>query len=163
VPGEFEALMGELDPPMFLVTCQAPGEGPAGCLVGFATQCSIEPRRFLAAISRANHTCPAAARSAHLAVHLVPGGAAPLAELFGGETGDEVDKFADCAWRPGPGGAPVLDDCPNWFVGRVCERLDLGDHVGFLLDPLAVSHGEEEPEPLGLKAAAAGIEPGHPA
>jgi hypothetical protein len=25
-----------------------------------------------------------------------------LAELFGGETGDEVDKFDRCEWRPGP-------------------------------------------------------------
>ena len=36
-------------------------------------------------------------------VHFVPEEAEDLAELFGGETGDEVDKFERCAWRPGPG------------------------------------------------------------
>jgi flavin reductase (DIM6/NTAB) family NADH-FMN oxidoreductase RutF len=157
----FDALMGELDPPMFVVTCHPPGGRPAGCLIGFATQCSIDPQRFLAAISRANHTCPAAARSTALAVHLVPADAGGLAELFGGETGDEVDKFDRWRWRPGPAGAPILDGCPNWFVGRVRDRLDLGDHVGFLLDPLATAHrsGHEE---MGLQRAA-GIDPGHPA
>ena len=37
-----------------------------------------------------------------LGVHAVPADAADLAELFGGETGDEVDKFARTAWREVP-------------------------------------------------------------
>ena len=52
----------------------------------------------------------------------MPEEAEDLVELFGGETGDEIDKFERCAWRPGPGGTPLLDGCPNRFVGRVLER-----------------------------------------
>lgn len=37
-----EALTAALDYPMFVVTVAAGGER-AGCLVGFATQCSIDP------------------------------------------------------------------------------------------------------------------------
>jgi len=33
---------------------------------------------------------------------------------------------------------PILTECPNWFVGTVLERLPLGDHVGFVLDPQEV-------------------------
>ena len=54
-----------------------------------------------------------------LGVHCVPADAPALAELFGGETGDEVDKFARCEWHDGPEGVPILDACANWFVGRV--------------------------------------------
>ena len=36
---------------------------------------------------------------------------------------------------------PILADCPSWFVGRVLERVDAGDHVAFLLDPVAAEHG----------------------
>jgi flavin reductase (DIM6/NTAB) family NADH-FMN oxidoreductase RutF len=38
-------------------------------------------------------------------VHFLGRAQLPLAELFGGETGDEVDKFELCEWEPGPGGS----------------------------------------------------------
>jgi flavin reductase (DIM6/NTAB) family NADH-FMN oxidoreductase RutF len=154
--------MAELDGPMFAVTCRTPTGAPAGCLVGFAVQASIEPLRFLACISTANHTYPAAAAADALAVHLVPRSAVALARLLGGETGDEIDKFSRCAWQPGPLDLPILDDCPNWFVGLVHRRLELGDHVGFLLDPIAAAH-QPGHVALGQRWASAAIEPGHPA
>jgi flavin reductase (DIM6/NTAB) family NADH-FMN oxidoreductase RutF len=138
----FEKLMGTLDYPMFIVTVRDAGER-SGCLIGFATQGSIHPPRFLAGLSKKNRTYRVARDARHLAVHFVPADAVELAELFGGETGDEVDKFARCAWRDGPFGLPILDECENWFVGDVVERLDLGDHVGFLLEPVAAEHGTE--------------------
>lgn len=160
--GDFAAAMGDLDAPMFIVTCQPPDGPPAGCLVGFATQCSIDPGRFLACISRANHTHGAAGRCAALGVHVVPETEMALAELFGGETEDEeADKFARCAWHPGAHEVPVLDACPNWFVGRIADRLELGDHTGFLLDPVDAAHRPGGDE-LGQQRAVA-IDPGHPA
>ena len=48
-------LVARLDYPMFVATGHHDGED-SGCLIGFATQCSIEPFRFLACISDANHT-----------------------------------------------------------------------------------------------------------
>lgn len=156
----FDELMAELDPPMFIVTAAVGGER-AGCLVGFATQTSIHPQRFLACLSRANRTTRVAAGATHLGVHVVPAGEERLARLFGGETGDEVDKFARCAWREGPHGVPLLDDCANRFVGRVLERLDVGDHVGHLVEPVAADHGAAGPELTFHRARR--IEPGHPA
>ena len=136
----FNELMGMLDYPMFIVTARA-GDERAGCLIGFATQASINPPRFLAGLSEKNRTYRIARDAAHLAVHLVPAEAEQLAELFGGETGDEVDKFARTAWHDGPEGVPILDACENWFVGGVLGRSDFGDHVGFLLEPVAARHG----------------------
>ncbi len=132
----FDALVGQLDYSMFIVTASAGGER-AGCLVGFATQSSIDPPRFLACISRRNRTHEVAAHAAVLAVHFVPADAAELVELFGSHSGHEVDKFAQADWRPGPEAAAILDACPNWFVGRVVERRGLGDHTGYLLEPVA--------------------------
>ena len=42
----FEKLVSLLDYPMFVVTTRA-GDESAGCLVGFASQVSIRPPRFL--------------------------------------------------------------------------------------------------------------------
>jgi flavin reductase (DIM6/NTAB) family NADH-FMN oxidoreductase RutF len=132
---EFERLMAQLDYSLFIVTAVADGER-SGCLVGFASQVSIDPQRLLICISVKNHTFRVAKRSHVLVVHFVPEQAEELAELFGGETGDEVDKFARCAWHEGPDGTPVLDELEDWFAGRILERRELGDHWGFLLEPI---------------------------
>src|SRR4051794_6318507 len=107
--GDFHTLTSLLDYPMFAVTC-AHGEDRAGCLVGFATQCSIDPARYLVCVSEANHTAAVADAAPVLAVHLLAADQKKLAELFGSRTGDEVDKFAEISWTPGPEGAPLLAD-----------------------------------------------------
>jgi flavin reductase (DIM6/NTAB) family NADH-FMN oxidoreductase RutF len=151
-------LMTALDYPMLIVTAAA-GDEADGCLVGFATQTSIHPVRFLVCISRRNHTHGIAVRARALAVHVLCEDDMALAELFGGETADEVDKLARCRWRSGPGGAPILEGCPNWFAGPVVARFDAGDHEGFLIDPVDVEFGGLERQ-LGFQRARR-IEPGH--
>jgi flavin reductase (DIM6/NTAB) family NADH-FMN oxidoreductase RutF len=138
----FIALTGRLDYPMLLVTTAAEGER-AGCLVGFSTQCSIDPPRFIACLSDKNHTQRVASRADALAVHFLPPDAEALAELFGSQTGDEVDKFARCRWEPGALGVPIIGECRSWFVGRILERHTLGDHVAFVLEPIAAVDGGE--------------------
>lgn len=134
--GSFEALVARLDYPMFLVTTRA-GDDTAGCLVGFASQTSINPPRFMIGLSKKNHTFRVARNATHLAVHVVARRQLLLAQLFGSETGDRVNKFDRCAWHGGPEGLPVLDDADAWFVGAIRRRFDLGDHVGHLLEPVA--------------------------
>ena len=136
----FNALASELDYPMFVVTTAAGGER-AGCLVGFATQCSIDPSHFLVCISKANRTYRVAQSAQVLAVHFLPADAEDLAELFGGQTGDRLDKFAHCEWTEGPHGVPLLERCRNRFVGTILERTDAGDHVAFVLAPVAADKG----------------------
>ncbi len=138
VQSRFNNLVGELDYPMFIAPACNDASQRAGCLIGFATQSSIDPSRFLICLSKANRTYRVARTASVVAVHFVPASAGALAELFGGRTGDETDKFAECEWREGPGGVPVLSECRNWFAGAVVDRFDLGDHVGFLLDPVEV-------------------------
>lgn len=131
-------LLGRVDRTMWILTV-AVGEERSGCLMGFATQSSIEPPRFLACVSRANHTFGVVERAGHVAVHAAPDEPdLALAKLFGEETGDAIDKFTHCAWHEGPEGQPIVEGCPAWFVGKVLDRFDLGDHVGLLLEPAAV-------------------------
>ena len=155
----FTSLVGELDYPMFIVTTVAGDGERSGCLIGFATQVSIKPPRFLVGLSDKNRTYRVAQRAEHLAVHFVPADGEEIAELFGSETGDEVDKFARCAWHEGPAGLPILDDLPNWFVGRIVERVDSGDHHALILEPIAAERQAEEEELTFHRAKR--IEPGH--
>lgn len=157
----FEAAVADLEYPMLIVTA-GDGEERSGCLVGFAAQCSIDPPRFMVWISKKNHTYRVASRADVLTVHLPDAGQLELAELFGGTTGDEIDKFARVPWHEGPDGAVVLDDVARWFVGRVTETLDSGDHVAFMLRPLAGSAEGDWLGQLGFQEVRH-ISPGHEA
>ncbi|MET9801008.1 flavin reductase family protein [Streptomyces sp. NPDC006368] len=159
---DLNVFSGLLDYPMYVVTASAGGER-AGCLVGFASQCSIDPPRFAVWLSTANRTYRVARRADHLAVHLLRRDQGALARLFGGETGDEIDKFQHAAWHPRHGDTPVLRDACAWFVGRVSGRIDGGDHVGFLLDPVEESPPVPGRPPLVMFDDVKGISPGHPA
>jgi flavin reductase (DIM6/NTAB) family NADH-FMN oxidoreductase RutF len=153
-------LVSELDYPMFIVTASN-GRERSGCLVGFATQCSINPPRFLVCLSDKNRTFRVARDADVVIVHLVPADADALAELFGSQTGDDVDKFARCSWHDGPEGAPVLDDCGNWFAGRILDRVPAGDHCALLLEPFA-AHTDGEDAAFTFHRAKR-MEPGHEA
>jgi flavin reductase (DIM6/NTAB) family NADH-FMN oxidoreductase RutF len=50
----FDAFVATADYPICIVTTVA-GQHLVGCLVGFAGQVSIEPRRFLVALSKTNY------------------------------------------------------------------------------------------------------------
>ncbi len=154
----FAAVAEDLDYPMLIVTV-ANGDERSGCLVGFAAQCSIAPPRFMVWLSKKNRTLRVACTASVLGVHFVPAAQRDLAALFGSETGDRTDKFARCRWETGVDGVPVLSDCPRWFAGRILERLDSGDHVAFMLEPVDGAAGEWSGQ-LGFQAVR-DLTPGH--
>ena len=156
-----DTLSSELEYPMVIVTTVAGGER-SGCLVGFHTQCSIKPPRWAVWISKANHTYRVGTDAAMLAVHFLSTDDHDLAELFGEETGDEVDKFARCEWTAGPEGLPLLDRIPNRIIGHVLDTVDDGcDHQLFVID-IAEEQHRHPLEQLGFQAVR-GFEAGHPA
>jgi flavin reductase (DIM6/NTAB) family NADH-FMN oxidoreductase RutF len=142
VEGIVNRWVGEIDYPMLIVTAAAGGER-AGCLVGFWTQCSISPMRFLVCLSDKNRTYRVVQHTDVLGVHLVPADREDLVELFGSHTGDDEDKFARAEWREGPSGVPLLEGCPNRLVGRILGRFDVGDHQAQLLEPIEAAAGED--------------------
>jgi flavin reductase (DIM6/NTAB) family NADH-FMN oxidoreductase RutF len=148
-------LVARLDGPMAIVTVP-----DSGCLVGFWTQCSIDPPRWLVAISKANHTHAHAVRASTVAVHALDVDDHALASTFGELTGDEVDKLALVPWSAGPDGVPVLDGAAAWFSGPVVDRVDLGDHTGLVVEATTAEvrrwHGQ-----LGFQAVKE-LDAGHP-
>ncbi|WP_433677883.1 flavin reductase family protein [Nocardia sp. CA-119907] len=160
-PSAFDSMVASADAPVFIVTV-AVGDERSGCLVGFASQVSINPARFLVCLSKNNRTYRTAMGAAYVAVHLVDGDNLAVAQLFGAETGDDIDKFSRCRWWAGPHGVPVLADAFAWFSGPILARNDFGDHVGLVLAPdagYAPSHAVDAVR----SSSVADLEPGHPA
>jgi hypothetical protein len=54
---------------------------------------------------------------------------------------------------------PVYIVTTRWFIGKVLQRLDLGDHMGHLLEPVRVAPGPGS-EQLTYQQARQ-ISPGH--
>ena len=129
VTEDFDALVAAANDAVWIVTSVADGHH-SGCLVGFAGQVSIDPRRFLVALSKQNHTFRTAETAHYLTVHLLGPDDRDLARLFASTTGDDVDKFAHCRWTTGPHGPAVLSDAAGWFAARICAYSDSADGAG---------------------------------
>ncbi len=162
----YDEILDALEWPMVVVTANADDDGErGGCLVGFHTQCSIEPRRHLVMISNANHTAAVVARASSLAVHLFGRDSTELARVFGEQTADDpgVDKWAGVAVEPGSG-PPILSGAAAWFAGPIVGRFDAGDHTAVLIEPDRAERRSElaESNQFGYQEAK-GFHPGHPA
>lgn len=159
VADRFDDLMGRLDGPMVVVTTASGGQR-AGCLVGFHAQCGMDPPGYAIWLSKANRTYRIGALADVFALHFLGEDDRDLAELFGGQAGDELDKFARCDWTPGINDVPLLVGCADRIVGRRRAWLDAGtDHVCVILDPVDVT-GSGPRRWLGLSQVD-DIEPGH--
>jgi flavin reductase (DIM6/NTAB) family NADH-FMN oxidoreductase RutF len=122
-----------VDFPYYILTVRTRDEDMSGCLAGFVTQCSIDPANFVACISHLNHTLGLAVHASAMGLHLLGDDQVETARLFGEETGDEVDKFADVDWRIGTTGAPLLADVALALEGTILGHFSVGDHEAFLV------------------------------
>jgi flavin reductase (DIM6/NTAB) family NADH-FMN oxidoreductase RutF len=158
--GNIDALTSAADYPLIVVTTSV-GDELSGCLAGFVTQCSIKPVRFIVCISKVNHTFGVAERASALALHLLGSDQGPTAALFGEESGDCTNKFAQVGWSPGKTGAPILTECAAWVEGPIIGHNSAGDHEAFLMsvsDGGQGNHGGQF-----LNSDAVGLDAGHPA
>src|SRR5947208_16793782 len=79
----FDRLVAAANAAMVVVTTVSGDGERSGCLVGFHSQCSIDPRQYAVWISRENHTFRVARQADALAVHFLAQGDLDVAELFG--------------------------------------------------------------------------------
>jgi len=156
--GTVDDIVARTDTALVVVTT-ASHEQRAGCLVGFHTQCSIEPLRYAVWLSKANYTYRVALFATHFAVHFLGDDDQELAEHFGTQTGDDVDKFSGRDWSAGEGGVPMLAGCTAVVFEKATLWDDGGDHVCLVGTPVAVARAERA-TPLRISAAE-DFEPGH--
>lgn len=159
----FDRFTDALDPPLLVVTV-ADGRDRDGCVVGFHSQCSLDPLRYALWLSRANRTYRVALRSEYLGIHLLGPDDRALGEWFGGHTGDREDPFAGVDTEPGPGGVPLLRSATTRFVAVRVGLVDVGgDHACFVVEPVAGHAADPGPRDGLLRVSdLAEIEPGHP-
>jgi flavin reductase (DIM6/NTAB) family NADH-FMN oxidoreductase RutF len=156
----FDEFIGLVDHPMLVVTTTA-RQRHAGCLVGFHSQCSIEPPLYAVWLSKANRTFRIAVHAEVFALHFLEESDHDLAELFGTHTGDDEDKFTQCTWESGPDTVRLLQCRARIIAQRIAMYDSGGDHVCFVLSPRATT-GPADFTPL-LFSSVEDLDAGHDA
>ena len=144
-PDLFRALLRRHAAAVVVVT--APGTPPAGFTATSFTSVSLEPPLVSFCLAHTASSWPAVSRASLVAVHVLADHQEPVARTF---ATSGIDRFATHgAWRPGPGGVPLLDGVLARLVCRVGQRVRAGDHTIVLATPLSGEHvADEDAAPL---------------
>ena len=130
-----------------VVVITAPGQPPAGFTATSFTSVSLDPPLVSFCLARSSSAWPAVEAAETIAVHVLTQGQEQVARTFATRG---IDRFAaHGAWRPGPGGVPLLDGVLARMVCRVQQRVEAGDHTIVLASPeIGEHHAEEAIAPL---------------
>ncbi|GAA3579871.1 flavin reductase family protein [Nonomuraea rosea] len=117
---------------------------PVGLTATSFSSVSLDPPLVSFYVDRSSTTWPALRAADHFAVNVLASDQAELASRFARK---DVDRFAEpTRWRPGPLGAPLLQDVSAHLICLPHETVDVGDHilvVGLVAE--ARVHGQGRP------------------
>lgn len=121
--------LGRFTTGVTIITCiDADGE-PVGLTANSFTSLSLDPPLVLWSLQRASATLDGFLASTHFVVNVLAESQVDLSRRFASSM---PDKFAEGAWSPGIGGAPVLSGCAAVFECAHHAQHDGGDHVLFI-------------------------------
>jgi flavin reductase (DIM6/NTAB) family NADH-FMN oxidoreductase RutF len=132
----------------------ADGDRRDAFTAAWVMQVSFDPLVLALSINPGNASYPLLKASRGVSVSVLREGDEETARHFGLVSGRERDKLAGVRWRPGPGGAPILEDALAWFGCELIGSMPAGDHelvVGRVVDGRLVT-----PEARPLIYAATG-------
>ena len=123
------------------------GDGRADAFTAaWVMQASFDPLLLALSINREHASYRLLHAGGGFVVNLLKQGQLDLARAFGTLSGRDRDKLALVGWRPGRGGAPILEEALGYFDCRLESSMPAGDHdlvlgrvlEARLLDPEAV-------------------------
>ena len=130
------AALGRFATGVTIVGCCADDGSPVGLTANSFSALSLQPPLILWSLRSVSPNLQAFVAARHFAVNVLAESQVELSRRFASPL---PDKFAEGAWSPGLGGAPVLAGCAAVFE---CEQLShqvAGDHVLFIGRVLAAS------------------------
>ncbi len=126
---ELRDALGEFATGVTVIATRTPDGGCTGFTANSFNSVSLDPPLVVWSLNRRASQLPAFERTACYSINVLTHAQQALAERFAEPRGN---GFAGVAFRPGPGGAPLLDDCSAWFECRQHSVTPAGDHVLFI-------------------------------
>jgi flavin reductase (DIM6/NTAB) family NADH-FMN oxidoreductase RutF len=129
-PMQFRQLLGCFPTGVAVITTTTTDGRPAGLTCNSFSSVSLEPPLVLFSLRRASSLVPAFCESGAFAINILSQRQDALSGRFA--SSKIADKFEGVAWRSGPLGMPIIEDCLASFECRVHARHDAGDHYVFI-------------------------------
>jgi flavin reductase (DIM6/NTAB) family NADH-FMN oxidoreductase RutF len=126
-----------------ITTRQADGT-PRGFTANSFTSVSLDPPLLLVCLAKTAHSADVFREAPHFAVNILAEDQKAVSGLFASRT---PEKFAQCAWTPGPANLPLIDGALARFACTNHQLVDAGDHL--ILIGRVESFTTSEGQPLG--------------
>lgn len=122
------AALGRIPSGLFILTVRQ-GDRETGMLASWVQQCSFAPPRLTAAIRKGRPLLDWLTDQAAFVVNVIPEDGRPLTAHFGKGFEPGEPAFTGLEMRREGDGPPILLAAHAYLTCRVCDRLDVGDHV----------------------------------
>lgn len=127
-----------------VITTRQTDGTPRGFTANSFTSVSLDPALLLVCLARTAHSADVFAEAPHFAVNILAEDQKAVSGLFASRA---PDKFAQCAWTPGPADMPLIDGALASFTAARHQLVDAGDHLILIgrIEAFSASEGQ----PLG--------------
>jgi 3-hydroxy-9,10-secoandrosta-1,3,5(10)-triene-9,17-dione monooxygenase reductase component len=136
---DFKRVLGHFCSGIAVISTVA-DERPVGFTCQSFASLSLDPPSVVFAPSRGSTTYPAVSAAGHFVANILDEGGAELARRF---AEPDADRFREVGWRPGPTGAPMLDDALAWVACEIEAEHEAGDHLLVIGRVLHIAHADE--------------------
>lgn len=137
-----------------VVTTRGLDGGPLGLTVNSFTSVSLDPALVLVCIGRASASRDALLAAGAFVVNVLSASQSGLAVRFAADP--SAGRFDGVAWRPGPGGAPVLSGVAAWLACSLEIAYEAGDH-SVLVGRVDAAEAGTEPSLVFYRGAYGGV------
>ena len=150
-PTLFRQLLGCFPTGVAVITTRAADGRPAGLTCNSFSSVSLEPPLVLFSLRKASSLLGTFSEADGFAINILSQRQDALSGRFA--SSKIADKFEGVAWRAGPLGMPVIDDCLASFECSVHARHDAGDHYIFIGEVKHMSGGAADQALVFYKGA----------
>jgi flavin reductase (DIM6/NTAB) family NADH-FMN oxidoreductase RutF len=127
-----------------VITTRQPDGTPRGFTANSFTSVSLDPPLLLVCLAKTAHSAEVFSDAPHFAVNILAEDQKAVSGLFASRA---PDKFAQCAWTPGPADMPMIDGSLAQFACSNHQLVDAGDHL--ILIGRIEAFSTHEGQPLG--------------
>lgn len=123
---DFRDTLGRFATGVTVITALSPEGTPVGLTISSFNSVSLDPPLILWSLSLNSPSLDSFRTASHYAVNVLSAEQQELSSRFASRV---TNRFADLPYRPGLGGAPLLEGCCAWFECAPEALYPGGDHL----------------------------------
>jgi flavin reductase (DIM6/NTAB) family NADH-FMN oxidoreductase RutF len=136
----FRHTLGQFATGITVVTALSPDGQPVGLTVNSFAAVSLQPPLVLWSLAVSANLLESFRRASHYAINVLAADQEDISTRFATWP---ADRFAGLPWRPGHGGAPILEGLCAHFEVRNDQQYPGGDHLIFVGEVLRYAQNPE--------------------